>query len=60
MEEHIEVDNYGDDEEDEVHSVEVLSGILLKNITQLPLGKCLTEHIHYLKERPSGWELYAK
>ena len=33
MEEHIEVDNDGEDEEDEAQSVEFFSGILLKNLT---------------------------
>ena len=60
MEDPIEVDDDGDGEEYEVQSVEVLSGILLKNLTRVPLGKGLADHIQDLKERPSGWEVYAK
>ena len=41
MEEIIEVDNDIYDEEDEVQSVEVLSGRLRKELTQVPLGKGL-------------------
>ena len=41
MEEIIEVDNDIYDEEDEVQSVEVLSGRLWKKLTQVPLGKGL-------------------
>ena len=40
--------------------MEVLYGILLKKLTQVPLGKGLAEHIQYFMERPSGWESYAK
>ena len=35
MEEHIGVDNDGDDEEDEVQSVEVLSGRLMNKLMRL-------------------------
>ena len=59
-EEPIEVDYDGYDGEDEVQSVEVLPGRLLKKFTQVPLGKGLAEHIQDLKERPSGREAYAK
>ena len=60
MEEHIDVDNDGYNKEDEVQSVEVFSGILLKNLTRVPLGKVLVEHIQYLKEHPLGLEWYSK
>ena len=52
MEDPIEVDDDIYDEEDEVQSVDILSGILLKKLTRVPLGKVLEEHIEYFKKRP--------